>query len=353
MMKLAVVLADRVHQEVMHYVHKAKGQEVSGFGLVEIEQQPDHTILYVRELCPLTPQENTGSSSEIAPEDFNRLDYSMKDKQGKMRWWWHSHHTMPVFWSGDDKKVLGELSQCDWLVATVFNQKDEMRSCFIQDSPIRFMVDDLETTVYRGIPQKLIDKWDAQFEKCNKVKTYASPPGKSKWEKKWDKETGYISGYTDAVDRVVLPFGQQSLDLDRKTDLDSMTSYGITKRELLELPESVLENMGIGSQFLDYPSAGAEYAADVAASKQESKIAQLQIMVLDKCIEFGLTEEDATPLLDRVETLVTDGKMSDIKIEQALVQLMLRKQAEREEANRPTRIENTDPSLYFTYSQRD
>ena len=91
---------------------------------------------------------------------------------------------MGVFWSGTDMDTIKQLGANGWILATVFNQKEEKRSAFLTkaESPLmkahEIFVDDIPTDVVSFYPQTYFDEWNKEFEE--KVKEKKWLPGAAK-----------------------------------------------------------------------------------------------------------------------------------------------------------------------------
>jgi hypothetical protein len=102
--------------------------------------------------------------------------FQLKDSPGDLRWWWHSHVDMDVFWSGTDMGTLKQLGMGGWFAATVFNQKNEMRSAFVQSAPVRLIADQISTKVTNQFDPwaKHREQWDEDYDENVEIKTFAS-----------------------------------------------------------------------------------------------------------------------------------------------------------------------------------
>lgn len=163
---------DLVYQKIMHWVNKSDF-EVSGLGKIV---QQDNGLFVVTEAV-LLPQENTATSTDIEPEDVGKLMYELRDTPGELRWWWHSHGDMDVFWSGTDRKTIEDLAAPGWFLATVFNKKEEMRSALALGAPFNVLVDDIDTYVWRQHSKALTDQWDQDYDTNVENKKYTMYKG--------------------------------------------------------------------------------------------------------------------------------------------------------------------------------
>lgn len=181
MTEYSIVIDDMVWQKINYWVQKAVG-EVSGLGKVVIKDG----VFRVTDAI-LVSQENTGTSTDLDPAAIGKAMYEMRDVEGHLNFWWHSHVHMGVFWSGTDLDTIREIGQNGFLVSTVFNKAHEMKSAiYIKAGEIlpEVFIDDVETEVVReALPSELVAQWDADFmAKCktkvwtwNKTQTTTPP----------------------------------------------------------------------------------------------------------------------------------------------------------------------------------
>ena len=149
-------------------------------------------------------QKVTGSTCDL---DQDKLaDYYCKaaKKHGKKNFrfcWWHSHHTMGVFWSGTDVKGINEYSDGDLSFALVVNLKRENKFRISMWNPVIMHEDTtLQILESKGssVPKKILKEVE---ELCTKPTYTTYKPGD--WKKKdnkqsdlWDNDRfGYNYGY--------------------------------------------------------------------------------------------------------------------------------------------------------------
>ena len=129
-------------------------------------------------------QKVTGSTCDLDQEAL--ADYYCKaaKKHGKKNFrfcWWHSHHTMGVFWSGTDIKGINEYSDGDLSFALVVNLKRENKFRASMWKPVVMHEDTtleiLENRV-SSIPKKILKEVE---ELCDKPTVTTYTPGT--WKK--------------------------------------------------------------------------------------------------------------------------------------------------------------------------
>lgn len=154
----------------MWFVHKSD-HEVSGFGSLDFN--PETGIFTVKDAI-LLKQEVGPTSTEIDPVALGKAMFELKDKPNALKWHWHSHVDMGVFWSGDDRTLIKNLGSQGWIVASVFNKKREIKSAFYAVMDVSIMslapqkkeifLEDIDTKVQRYIDGDLAEAWDAEYD---------------------------------------------------------------------------------------------------------------------------------------------------------------------------------------------
>src|SRR5665213_1998913 len=111
-------------KKVMYYAQAADG-EVSGLGIIEKDAEGKYVVTEVF----LLDQECTGADTEINPEAISSLMITLMQANkdpGKLKFWWHSHVNMAVFWSGTDDTACETLSR-EFAFSLVVNKSREMK----------------------------------------------------------------------------------------------------------------------------------------------------------------------------------------------------------------------------------
>ena len=160
----SLVINRDVFQKVMFWIDKAD-TEVSGLGAIEIIDGVPTVVDAI-----LIDQECTGTETELDPQAICKAvyEYEKAGKPGEIRWWWHSHVNMDVFWSGTDYAAIEQLGENGWFLSTVLNKRRELRTAFFGTTPMKLFVDEIKTTIHQQIPDELMASWSMEFN--NKVK---------------------------------------------------------------------------------------------------------------------------------------------------------------------------------------
>jgi hypothetical protein len=152
-----------VFYKIMHWINK-EDYECSGLGMVEIDHERN-TFRIVDAV--LLQQENTSATTELDGHDIGRAmhEFRQRETPGMLKWWWHSHVNMDVFWSGTDKAAIkclggGDTETSSWFIATVFNKRQNMLSAFVQNRPIKLVQTGIKTAVRQRISKELVSAWE-------------------------------------------------------------------------------------------------------------------------------------------------------------------------------------------------
>lgn len=287
---MQVILNNHVHRKIMHFVNKSN-YEVSGLGTVLVE---DGGILRVTEIM-LLPQKNGMTHTDIEPEDVGKLMFQLKDAPGDLRFWWHSHVDMDVFWSGTDMDTIRKIGAGGWFLSTVFNKRNEMRSAFYGVdgrktpwgiSPL--FEDKLETIIAPALNAEAAE-WDAEYEKNVTVRaTMFAPYGNgARHYPGWDDDSGFPQGGS------VHQFQTSTTGTKTGDTPTFKRPPGMSKREWKRLRKSRKET----AQHVATTSAiiNPHDVADVYGFTQEERTFLAQMGWTEHIID-QLFEEDVTPL---------------------------------------------------------
>ncbi len=145
------------YAKIMHWIRKAGGIEVSGWGKVVIEG----TTMRVVDAF-LVKQTNTAGETDIDAGDLARVLYQTKDRPGTMNFWWHSHHNMSAYFSSTDYANIKSHGSNGWLLSTVFNNREEQQTSLYVAKPVQIFLDKLPLKVCRPAitaeSQAILDK---------------------------------------------------------------------------------------------------------------------------------------------------------------------------------------------------
>jgi hypothetical protein len=148
-MEATVFLEPAVNEMINHWIDMAEG-EVSGLGLVDLV--PGGFL--VKEVF-LPDQACTPASSTIEPEAVAKLLLDL-DQAGyepsKLRFWFHSHADMDVFWSSQDTTTMMLMENREYVISMVGNKRGKRLArvdfyhpfeAHIDDVPIQVQLPDL------------------------------------------------------------------------------------------------------------------------------------------------------------------------------------------------------------------
>ena len=170
---MKIIITKEAHAKVMHWIKKADF-EVSGFGkVVRIHNDETNTDTFKVVSAHILKQSGGAAHTEIDGNALAKLMYTSRLEEGELKWWWHSHVNMPVFWSGTDTKTIESMGVNGWITATVFNKRNESRSalCYRTESDFGFsheLIDQVDFEVEDDAAHDTTT-WDAEFD-ANVVK---------------------------------------------------------------------------------------------------------------------------------------------------------------------------------------
>ena len=138
-----IVIGREAYDKIMYYVHKAKF-EISGLGNVQvIDGIPTVTDII------LLKQENDPTETEIDGDAIAKAlyDHHEAGMEGELKFWWHSHVNMGVFWSATDMKTIDNLTEQGWFIHGVFNKKNEYKCAYSNIDPVNVFMDNLDMEI--------------------------------------------------------------------------------------------------------------------------------------------------------------------------------------------------------------
>lgn len=206
-MSYKINIPDEIHKKVMHWVNKADF-EVSGFGRVEFNKETkEFTVLDAY----LLPQEGGAVHTDIDAAGIAALQKKVSGLDGTLRWWWHSHVKMDVFWSSTDKETIKDIGRHGWVTATVFNQNEETRSAFCYRTESTFgngtcFIDEVPLFILTDVDEEQTKEWDDEFTENVKRRSYVqhtmlgnditdySKYGYHNWRDDWKQPGSTLNG---------------------------------------------------------------------------------------------------------------------------------------------------------------
>lgn len=192
---MKITMSKEVHDKIMYWVDKADF-EVSGFGTVKYE---DSTFKVTDAI--LLKQEGGATHTDIDPTSLSKAQYELRNADGDLRFWWHSHVNMNAFMSGTDKATVQEIAQQGWCVALVFNKRREYESAlgYIYETPfggrkIEYAEKIPFSVLQEPMSAELIAQLDAEYSAHVTEKKYTSFA--SMYDNTWNRWDEYDKGAT-------------------------------------------------------------------------------------------------------------------------------------------------------------
>lgn len=176
-MAYKVNISDLAYKKITHWVAECP-KEISGFGTVEFDVKTKEFNV----LDAFLIEQTVGSAhTDIDGAGLGKLMYKTRAAQGELKFWWHSHVNMATFWSSQDLKTILELGGNGWIVASVFNKKEEVRtaiayqatSALNNSEPETVFYDELATFILRpALDKTFTDELNAQMKELVKDEPY-------------------------------------------------------------------------------------------------------------------------------------------------------------------------------------
>lgn len=216
-------IKEQAYDKIMHWVNKAVG-EVSGLGIVTIEDG----VARVNDVM-LLDQENTGSSTDIDPIAVCKAltKFMQSGQDGDIKFWWHSHVDMGVFWSKTDQDTKEELTEHGWFLHTVFNKREETKSAFTEN--IKLFGDSTFYCDQDDIEMEIIENEEEELTEEDKVanEAYAA------WQRQEKRLKTLNDQKTDEIDKVLTRF-KDRIEKAKDKILFAKDEYEQFKDESLE-----------------------------------------------------------------------------------------------------------------------
>ena len=279
---------DKIH-EYCNYAYDKYSSEIGGYLTVSYEDDR-----FVFHSPVILEQEISGGNTEITAEAL--AEYYMKvdiENTGKPYWlcWWHSHHTMGVFWSATDDAAIASQECNNYTFALVTNLKREQI----------LRVSDWKTGIQTDTEVEILgDKFEVSDETKKEVDTLC------KEEKVVIKKVG-----SPIVDRSVYygdynGWGSQVSIWKDQVD-----------QEKVDL-EADIDNILIDYQADDdYDTCRKRFAnlnRKQGHKKSELRVALLDKKILDKVINSALADEYIYPkgTKHNVENMIANAELDDV-----------------------------------------
>lgn len=192
-------IPDMIYQELMCWVNMSQ-DEVSWFGSLKWDQK---TKTFEVQNIRLLKQENDRTETTLEASDLAWVLHELKDDD-YVHWWGHSHVKMDVSWSAQDMHTMRDIGRQGFVLATVFNQFEEMRTAYLQQVEVMgnkhdLFIDDIKTNVVRYLPATEVSRWEADFRE--KVTSLSEKRAKQ-WKQwrfpgPWDDDYGNVVDYSN------------------------------------------------------------------------------------------------------------------------------------------------------------
>lgn len=230
---IEVVINLDCYQKIMHWVNMSNF-EVSGFGKV---QNKDGKLIVTS--VTLLKQENSTGSTDIEGEAIAKAMYELRDEPGDFNFWWHSHVNMSVFWSETDTDAIASIGKNGWVLASVFNKKNEILSLYYQNNNNNLpaiVIDEIPTTIDYSIKNKELEKeltteykdkvtnkiFEGKFDSSKYILPYKLPHWMEELNNKSSSKVhkGYIADQMhEELEKIVASYEHSNIEEADKMDI--------------------------------------------------------------------------------------------------------------------------------------
>lgn len=162
-------LPSNEYQKILFWCDMAGG-EVGGFGIADATT-PERVDV---ERVFLLKQETTSGDVEYDDDDVAAMIARAGDDAERIRFQWHSHADMGVFFSGTDTENIELLLRASdtWIASLVVNKKHEHKARIDVSNPFRMTLADVELVVENNVDEKTKKTWTSEYEENVTEKKY-------------------------------------------------------------------------------------------------------------------------------------------------------------------------------------
>lgn len=225
-----VFIYPEAKQKIEYWVDKAPG-EISGMGIVNKERD----IFTVSEVF-LVKQSNTSAETEMDDDAMSKLLLELTSKgldAGALRFWWHSHGRMNVFWSGTDVSTQESFKPDTFFISSVFNKNRECLTKLNIIKPIKIEIDEIPILVkHPPVSEEIKSFCDKEYD--DKISVNSPPNLEYAKRGDWGQfDFGdWVKRYREQPEdiRNTLPVGEPQ----NKTELDDVEKLLISRKKRIE-----------------------------------------------------------------------------------------------------------------------
>ena len=267
-------LEPEVMRRIGYYTQAADG-EVSGLGTIKKDDKGRHVVSNVY----LLEQEASAADTELKPEAISTLMTDMmkaNQDPATLKFWWHSHATMQVFWSGTDDACAETLSR-EFAFSLVVNKAGDKKCRLDLYNPFRITFDGVKVEILPEEDIRLKEACEAEVRE--KVKSASE-----RWSNWRDKE------YTDAY------YGQFGGHYNGKTRTFGSTTYLRKDKTRITLPDAVVDD---AKKLVETAARNSDIAGIFAIETWNEYILDIMKEVTEKrfekkagCHSFGTFDKD-------------------------------------------------------------
>ena len=259
-MKTGYYISQKDYDKIINYAQAAYDMskcEIGGMSVCYMDDEDDWIVADP----VILKQKVTGGTCDLDKDALADYYCNAQKKHGKKEFrfcWWHSHHTMGVFWSSTDIKGIEEYSDGDMSFALVVNLKKENKFRISMWKPVIMHLDtelQIMGTKTSTVPKKIVDEVEAL---CDKPTPYVNPYAGKKWDNrtqgnlfKTSKYKSFNRGYMDTSDYGEYAEGKMNHGIDTGIEVNEFLGreYNHCYGFLVDLIDSLVNE---GMEYEEY-----------------------------------------------------------------------------------------------------
>lgn len=254
-------------QQYSRYAYDEHGSEIGGYMLVK---EVDNKFVFTDPV--ILEQEICASNTEITADAVSDYTVKMELKHGKGEYWlcwWHSHHTMGVFWSSTDHTAINQhksvLGRYTFNLVVNLKQEHILRVC---DWRTGIQTDVQMEIGDHQIPDHIINEVE---EKCTKPKPVTYRYSTKKTPNTFNDMYG--GGY----------YNQMNIWATDKTDEERV--------QLEAKLDNILQDYTNDSDYPKYRKAVGNLNRKLGRNKSELKVLMVEHEQLASCVHLLMADD--------------------------------------------------------------
>lgn len=180
-----IIIYKEVEEKINWFTHNYE-EEISGWLIGEVKDG----LIHIKEII-FPHQEVTGGTVDTTGGDLVRLRKEYGDKCLEIIGHWHSHNTMPTFWSTTDEEFMDEHSeQRPFSLFIVSGKEQRHRVKIMLNNPFKINMDNLDYQVWDNNPELSKELEEVIKTKVKKREVVSVSPSRAYYSTNTDNQRG-------------------------------------------------------------------------------------------------------------------------------------------------------------------